>query len=132
MEGAITWGLLTAIASLLPVVGTFLVWVPIAGYEIWNRHVASGIFILAWGLLVVSIAADYYIRPLLVGKGRHGHPLLILVALLGGIEVMGLAGLIVAPMLMSLFLAVLRIYEARSTSGRVVRAPGALTGGLAA
>ena len=40
-----------------------------------------------------------------------GHPLLVLFALLGGIEAFGLAGLIVAPILMSLFLAVLRIYE---------------------
>jgi predicted PurR-regulated permease PerM len=111
VNGAVTWGLLTGVASLLPVVGTFIVWVPIAGYKVWTGHVVSGIFLLAWGLLVVSIVADYFIRPLLVGKGRHGHPLLILVSLIGGIEVMGLAGLIVAPMLMSLFLAVLKIYE---------------------
>jgi len=55
--------------------------------------------------------ADYVIRPRLVGGKDHGHPLLMLFALLGGIEVFGLAGLIVAPILMSLFLAALRIYE---------------------
>jgi predicted PurR-regulated permease PerM len=106
-----TWGLITAIASLLPVVGTFLVWVPIAAYEIATGHVAWGVFLLVWGLLVVSITTDYVIRPRLVGKKGHGHPLLMLVSLIGGIEVMGLAGLIVAPILMSLFLAVLKIYE---------------------
>ena len=54
---------------------------------------------------------DYVIRPRLVGGKTHGHPLLVLIALLGGIEVLGLPGLIVAPILMSLFVAVLRIYE---------------------
>jgi len=107
----LTWGLVTAISSLLPVVGTFLVWVPIAGYEAWDGHIGRCIFILIWGLLIVSIATDYVIRPRLVGKSGSGHPLLMLVSLIGGIEVMGLAGLIVAPIVMSLFLAVLKIYE---------------------
>jgi predicted PurR-regulated permease PerM len=102
---------MTAMASLLPVVGTFLVWVPIAAYEALDGRVAWAVFLFVWGLLVVSIVTDYVIRPRLVGQRGHGHPLLMLIALLGGIEVMGLAGLIVAPILMSLFLAVLRIYE---------------------
>jgi predicted PurR-regulated permease PerM len=113
----LTWGLFTAMASLLPVVGTFLVWVPIAGYEIWSDRVAWAVFILLWGLLVVSIATDYVIRPRLVGKKGHSHPLLMMVSLIGGIEVMGLAGIIMAPILMSLFLAVLKIYE-RETESR--------------
>jgi predicted PurR-regulated permease PerM len=113
----LTWGLLTAIASLLPVVGTFLVWVPIGVYQIWTGEVGWGVFVLVWGLLVVSIASDYVIRPRLVGKKGHGHPLLMIVSLVGGIEVMGLAGLIVAPILMSLFVAVLRIYERELAAG---------------
>ncbi len=113
----LTWGLLTAIASLLPVVGTFLVWVPIGGYVIWNGEIEWGVFVLVWGFVVVSVASDYVIRPRLVGKRGHGHPLLMLVSLVGGIEVMGLAGLIVAPILMSLFVAVLRIYERELVAG---------------
>jgi predicted PurR-regulated permease PerM len=123
----ITWGVLTAISSLLPVVGTFLIWVPIAGYQMWNDRLGWGVFILIWGFLVVSIATDYYIRPRLIRKKGQGHPLLMLISLIGGIEVMGLAGLIVAPILMSLFLAVLRIYErevAESRAAPMARANG--------
>jgi predicted PurR-regulated permease PerM len=105
------WGLITATASVLPVVGTFIVWVPLGAWQIAEDHVAWGIFTLIWGLLVTSMAADYVIRPRLIGKRGHGHPLLMLLALVGGIEVMGLGGLLVAPILMSLFLAALRIYE---------------------
>ena len=107
----LTWGLITAISSLLPAVGTFLVWVPVAGYELWKGDIGRGIFLLLWGFLLVSLVTDYVIRPRLVGTKGSGHPLLMLVSLLGGIEVMGLAGLIVAPIVMSLFLAVLKIYE---------------------
>jgi predicted PurR-regulated permease PerM len=111
----VTWGLITSISSLLPAVGTFLVWVPIAGYELWGGHVGRGIFLLTWGFLLVSLTTDYVIRPRLVGREGSGHPLLMLVSLIGGIEVMGLAGLIVAPIVMSLFLAVLKIYEGDGT-----------------
>jgi predicted PurR-regulated permease PerM len=110
MPHAVTFGLLTAIASFLPLVGTALVWGTLPIYLIMSGRLGAGVFVLVWGFIVVMGISDYIIRPRLVGKG-HGHPLLMLVALLGGIEAIGLAGLIVAPIVMSLFLAVLRIYE---------------------
>jgi predicted PurR-regulated permease PerM len=117
----ITFGLLTALASFLPVVGTALVWGTLPIYLLVNGRMAAGIFVLVWGLVVVMAISDYIIRPRLVGKD-HGHPLLMLFALLGGIEAIGLAGLIVAPILMSLFLAVLRIYE-RETASPILADP---------
>lgn len=107
----VTFGLLTALASFIPVVGTALVWGALPIYLAVSGHMAAGIFVLLWGFLVVMGISDYVIRPRLVGGRGHVHPLLMLFALLGGIETIGLAGIIVAPILMSLFLAVLRIYE---------------------
>ncbi len=107
---ALTWGLVTGFGSFLPVLGTGVVWGPIGAYLILNGRPFAGATVLVWGFLVVMTATDYVIRPRLVGR-KVGHPLLVMFALLGGIEVMGLPGLIVAPILMSLFLAVLRIYE---------------------
>ena len=111
VDQPLTWGLMTGLASFLPLVGTAIVWATIAAFQLLSGHPVAGVFLLAWGVIVVTSLADYVIRPRLVGKKGHGHPLLMLIALLGGIEVMGLAGLIVAPILMSLFLATLRIYE---------------------
>ena len=108
---AATWGLLTAIGSFVPVVGTALVWTPVGLYLLVVGSVPAGIFVLAWGGLVVMGVADYIIRPRLVGGHGAEQPFLTLIALLGGIEVFGLAGLIVGPVLMSLFQAILRIYE---------------------
>lgn len=113
---AATWGVLTAIGSFVPVVGTALVWGPVGLYLVAVGSVGSGAFVLAWGVLVVMGVADYIVRPRLVGRHGAEQPFLMLIALLGGIEIFGLAGLIVGPVLMSLFQAILRIYE-REVSG---------------
>lgn len=120
----VTWAILTALASFIPVVGTALVWVPVGGYLILAGKPVWGVFVFAWGALVVMAVADYVVRPRLVGSKGQGHPLLMLIALIGGIEVFKLAGLIVGPVLMSLFLAILRIYEREATgAGDPGRAP---------
>ncbi len=107
----LTWGLLTALGSFVPVVGTAAVYVPIAAYLILTGSTGAGIFVLVWGIVVVMAIADYVIRPRIVGGKGQGHPFLLLIAILGGLEVFGLAGLFVGPVLMTMFVAVFRIYE---------------------
>lgn len=118
----ITWGVLTALASFLPVVGTAMIWVPMGVYLLLNQQPWWAVFTWAWGSLIVMAVSDYIIRPRLVGNKGHGHPLLMLIALLGGIEVFGLHGLITGPVLMSLFLAIVRIYE-REVSADALTGP---------
>lgn len=107
----VTWAVATALASFLPVIGTMIVWVPLAGYLVVEGHAIRAALLVAWGVLIITSLADYVIRPRIVGARGHGHPLLTLIALLGGIEVLGLAGLIVAPIVMSVFVAAFRLYE---------------------
>ena len=106
-----TWAVATTLASFLPVIGTAIVWVPVAGWLVVDGHPVRAVLLAAWGVFVVTSLADYVIRPRIVGARGHGHPLLTLIALLGGLEVFGLAGLIVAPIAMSVFVAAIRIYE---------------------
>jgi predicted PurR-regulated permease PerM len=113
----VLWGLLTAVASFIPVVGTAVIWAPVS-----LHYLAAGDFALAaletsWGLLLVVGVGEYVIRPWLVGRRGKGPPLLMLVAAIGGIQVFGLAGIVVGPVLMSLFLAILRIYERENSDG---------------
>ena len=107
----VTWALVTALASFLPVIGTLIVWVPLSGYLLMEGHPVRAVLLAAWGVLIVTSLADYVIRPRIVGARGHSHPLLTLIALLGGIEVFGLAGLIIAPIVMSVFVAAFRLYE---------------------
>jgi predicted PurR-regulated permease PerM len=115
----ITWGMATALASLVPVVGTALVWAPLSGWLVVDGHPVRAVLLLAWGFVVVTSLVDYVIRPRIIGRGSHGHPLLTLIALLGGIEVFGLAGLVIAPIVMSVFVAAFRLYEREVRAGAV-------------
>ena len=107
---AIAWGALLALFSFIPVFGTPLVWVPASIWLLSTGHLVRALLLTAWSLVLVMAANDYVVRPRLVGRGE-GHPLLMLVALIGGISVFGIAGVIVGPVIMSLFVATARIYE---------------------
>lgn len=108
---AVTWGLFTALASFFPVLGTAIVWVPVCLYFLSRGQISHAVLQAIWGLFLVVGIGDYVLRPRLVGRKGKGHPLLMLVAALGGIQVFGLAGIVVGPVTMSLFLAILTIYE---------------------
>jgi len=102
---------LTAIASLVPAVGTLLVWLPVGFALIVSEHVGAGVFTLLWGGLVVVGLSDYVIRPFLVGGHGHVPTLLTFISLFGGIEVFGLLGLIIGPVIAAVALALLRTYD---------------------
>jgi predicted PurR-regulated permease PerM len=102
---------LTAMCSLVPAIGTLLVWVPVGIGLIATGHVAVGIFEFVWGALVVGVVSDYVIRPRLVGSGGHVPTLLTFISLFGGVRVFGLLGLIVGPVIAAVALALLRTYN---------------------
>lgn len=113
----IFFGIATALASLIPAVGTLLVWVPAGLYLFAIGHPAKAVIELAWGALFVVGLSDYLIRPRLVGDAAM-PTLLVFVALFGGLEALGLPGLIVGPVLMALAVAVLRLYSAERKQRR--------------
>jgi hypothetical protein len=92
-------------------VATATVWVPVSVYFFLEGSITSGILTAVWGLFLITGFGEYVLRPRLVGGKGKGQPLLMLVAALGGIQLFGLPGIVVGPVLMSLFLAILRIYE---------------------
>lgn len=110
------WGVLTALASLVPAVGTLLVWVPLGIYLIMTGHVAAGLVELAFSALTVGLISDYVIRPKLVGSEGGVPTVLTFIALFGGVEVFGIVGLVLGPVLVTLSLATLRTYQ-ESTVG---------------
>jgi predicted PurR-regulated permease PerM len=110
VPNAAFFGAATAVASLLPGVGTLLVWVPAGVYLMATGHVAHGILELAFGAVVVVGITDYVIRPRLVGGHGNMPALLTFASLFGGVEVFGLVGLVLGPLLMSVAVSLLRIY----------------------
>lgn len=102
---------LTALCSLVPALGTLLVWVPVGVALLMWGHPAAGIFELLWGALMVGVLSDYVIRPRLVGGSGHIPTLLTFIALFGGVEVFGVLGLIIGPVIAAVALALLRTYD---------------------
>jgi predicted PurR-regulated permease PerM len=108
---ALLLGVLTAAASFVPVFGTLLVWVPVGIGLILSGHFAAGVFEIAWGVLVTTTLVDYVIRPAVVGRESRLHPLLFLIGVIGGVEILGGVGVIAGPIVMAFFVSVLRIYR---------------------
>ena len=100
VPSALLLGLTAAVCSVIPIVGTMLVWAPAAIYLIATGHLWKGIALFLWGALVVG-TADNIIRPLVIGSKVELHPLLLLFALLGGLQVFGFIGLFVGPVVVS-------------------------------
>jgi predicted PurR-regulated permease PerM len=119
MPRPLFFGAGTALASLVPAVGTMLVWVPSGIVLIVLGRVWNGVFLLVWGVAIVTTLNDYVLRPRLVGREGGVPALATFIALFGGVEALGLKGLIVGPVVMSVAVSVLRLYaeEARQRRG---------------
>jgi predicted PurR-regulated permease PerM len=114
----IFFGALTMIASFVPIAGVLLVIVPACIGLSFAGHPIRGIVELAWGLVFVVGVSDYVIRPRLV-RGEAKVPALVtFAALFGGVEELGLQGLLIGPVLMALAIAVLRLYAAEARARR--------------
>ncbi|MGQ9857776.1 MAG: AI-2E family transporter [Thermodesulfobacteriota bacterium] len=106
----LVWGAAMAFFSMVPVVGTALVWLPAGIILMANQHVGSGIFMMAWGL-VVSLS-DNFIRPMIMRGKSQLHPLLIFFSLLGGVFSFGPLGILLGPLAIVLAISMLQAYEA--------------------
>jgi predicted PurR-regulated permease PerM len=102
------WGVLMAFLSLLPVVGSGLVWLPAALFLLATGAVWQGLALLAYGVLVIGLV-DNLLRPVLIGKDTRMPDYLVMISTLGGIAVFGINGLILGPALAAMFLAVWHI-----------------------
>lgn len=104
------WGLVMILFSIIPMVGSAIVWFPAGLIMLFLGDVWQGIFILSVGLGVISVI-DNVLRPRMVGKDTQMHPLLVFFATLGGISFFGLPGFVMGPIIVSLFMALSEIYS---------------------
>jgi len=110
IEGALFWGTIMAVLSIIPAVGAAIVWIPAVIYLLSTSHVLAGVGLLVWCGIVVG-SSDNILRPILVGKDTKMPDLLVLLSTLGGIGVYGALGVIIGPILAALFLTVWELYS---------------------
>ncbi len=104
------WGAAMMVVALLPVGGTALVWGPIGLVLLATGKTTEGLFLLSWGAFLVG-TIDNVIRPKLCSARMTLHPLLVFLSMFGGLAVFGMMGLLVGPLIASLFMAMVRIYR---------------------
>jgi len=103
------WGVLTGFASILPLIGTGLIWIPIGLYLLINGQTWQGVFLLAWGLIILS-SMDNVVRFVLAKRMADVHPVVTVLGVIIGVQYFGITGLVFGPLLISYFIILLRIY----------------------
>ncbi len=109
IDNAVFWGTVMAVLSIIPSVGSALVWGPASIILIVQGSVVSGVGLLIFcGVVVGSL--DNVLRPILVGKDTKMHELMIFFGTLGGIMMFGITGIFIGPLIASLFVTIWEIY----------------------
>lgn len=111
ISSPVFWGTAIALFSLVPMVGTAIIWVPAAIILAIMGSYGAAIFIFLWGMLVIG-SVDNILRPYLIGGKAHTYPLMTFFVILGGIWTMGFKGIIVGPLVLMALISFLHIYEA--------------------
>jgi predicted PurR-regulated permease PerM len=94
--------------SMIPMAGAFLVWVPAAIYlALTGAFLKAGLLVI-WGVVVIG-SIDNFLSPRLVGQRARLHELLIFFAVLGGLEVFGVLGLVLGPVVVAITLALIEM-----------------------
>ena len=112
LQAPVLWGFVMGLLAFLPVLGTWLVWLPAALFLFVNDKWIAGIALILWGVLVMT-ALTSLLYPKLVGERLRLHTFLVFIALIGGLAAFGLIGAIVGPLILALTVELLEIWRKR-------------------
>lgn len=114
ISNAVLWGVAMAIATILPVVGTAIVWVPAAIVLFAAGSTVKGVLMIVAGVVLIGLA-DNLLRPRVVGRDTRMPDYIVLLATLGGLGAFGLTGLVLGPVIAGIFLASWRMFRPQVT-----------------
>jgi predicted PurR-regulated permease PerM len=109
VQGAVFWGTIMAVLSIIPGVGGALVWVPAVIVLFASGRPVAAILVTLWCAGVVG-SVDNVLRPRMVGKDTKMSDLMILLGTLGGLTMFGAAGIVIGPIVAALFITVWELY----------------------
>uniref|UniRef100_UPI0035617EA5 AI-2E family transporter n=1 Tax=Halopseudomonas sp. TaxID=2901191 RepID=UPI0035617EA5 len=117
LQGALLWGAVMVVLSLLPAVGAGLIWGPVAIYFLASGEFVPALILTAYGVIVIGLA-DNLLRPILVGRGVKLPDYVILIATIGGLVLFGINGFVIGPMIAAMFISAWSLFaEARENQG---------------
>ncbi|MEA3410034.1 MAG: AI-2E family transporter [Pseudomonadota bacterium] len=117
IEGAVFWGAVMAVLSIVPGIGTALVWVPAVIFLALGGQTGAAVGVALWCAIVVG-TADNVLRPSLVGRDTAMPDILVLLTTLGGLFLFGASGIVLGPVVGALFVAVWGLWGAAVEAGQ--------------
>lgn len=131
VPGAAFWGVLTCFATILPIVGTALVWLPLAAYMSLDGNWGQGVGLVMYGTLVVT-QVDNLVRMVMQKKMADVHPLITIFGVFIGLSLFGFMGVIFGPLMLAMFVFCVNVFKRRYLDGlpdRELFQPGGRSGG---
>lgn len=110
VPGALTLGVATGLASFIPVVGTALVWLPMGVFYLMQDQAGKALFLFGWGAILVA-TLDNLLRAMFIGKEAELPFLFLFFAILGGIHLYGIIGILIGPILVAIIPVFAEIYQ---------------------
>jgi predicted PurR-regulated permease PerM len=104
IQGAVLWGTVMAVLSLLPAIGAALIWGPVAIYFLLTGAIWEGTVLVLFGIFVIGLV-DNILRPILVGADTQIPDYMVLISTLGGMVLFGVTGFVAGPVIAALFIA---------------------------
>ncbi|MCX7677735.1 MAG: AI-2E family transporter [Spirochaetes bacterium] len=115
ISGVLLWASIGAIMSLIPVIGTMFIWIPATVFLIIKGSYGSAAFVATWSMAWYLILENI-LKPAIFGKTLNFHPLIFFFLLIGSIKAFGLAGILLGPLLLTLFYSLWEIYKLVSST----------------
>lgn len=113
------WAVLMTFVCLIPVAGSFLVWLPASAYLFFTGHWTKALLMVLWGTFIVS-TVDNFLRPRLIRGQTKLHELFVFFSVLGGMRVFGLLGIVLGPVVLAITLALLETFKHGENGGLVM------------
>jgi len=110
LQDALLWGIITGVCSVLPIIGTSVIWAPIVVFMYANGHPGQATGILLYSV-IVTVNIDNILRFSLLKKLGDVHPVITILGIIVGVPLFGFMGLIFGPLLLSYFLLLIRVYQ---------------------
>jgi predicted PurR-regulated permease PerM len=110
IPNALLLTLLTMLVGIIPVIGPWLVWIPVDFYLFFTGRIGAGIGLLLYGLFIMNWI-DALIRPQIVSKKTKMNPGVVLIGMIGGLYFLGVAGLILGPLILAYLFLVIEFYK---------------------
>lgn len=122
IDGWAFWMTVMIVLSVIPAIGSALIWIPAVIYLVAGGHMVAGILLAVWCAAVVG-SVDNFLRPLLIGRDIKMPDILVLVGTLGGIFLFGPLGFILGPIVAALFLSAWDLYGTEFGESPLAEAP---------